>query len=251
MAQVKQVRRLSPHMTRVSLVGEDLRQLKASCPDAYVKLFFPLPGQDVPPLPMPLDESWYRTYLAMPDDVRPPMRTYTVRSHRGAELDIDFVLHGDGGPASRWAHNARPGDTIAVLGTGGLHVVPEDTDWQLLIGDETALPAIGSILERLSPGAVAHAFIEVDGPAEEQQFTTLGDTRVHWVHRGAGPHGESVLNAVRLAQLPEGTPYGWISGEAGMVKYARRHLVRDRGFPKSAITFTGYWRLGATHDQLT
>lgn len=73
---------------------------------------------------------------------------------------------------------------------------------------------------------------------------------MHWVHRGSAPHGEPVLTAVRLAQLPEGTPYGWISGEAGMVKFARRHLVCDRGFSKSAITFTGYWRLGATHDQL-
>ncbi|TVT15288.1 siderophore-interacting protein [Amycolatopsis acidiphila] len=238
-------------MARVCLVGDDLRRMTATCPDAYVKLFFPLPGQDRPRLPELTAGSWYRTYLALPDEIRPPMRTYTVRAHRGAEVDIDFVLHGDAGPASRWVLGAQPGDTVAVLGPGGLHIVPPGTDWQLLIGDETALPAIGSILERLSPGAKAHAFIEVDGPAEEQRFPTLGDIRVHWVHRGSAPHGESVLNAVRMARLPEGTPYSWVSGEAGMVKSARRHLVRDRGFPKSAITFTGYWRLGATHDQLS
>ncbi len=247
---MKQVRRLSPHMVRVSVTGEGLRRMTSPCPDAYVKLFFPLPGQDRPRLPELHDDSWYRTYLAMPDEIRPPMRTYTVRAHRGTEMDIDFVLHGDGGPASRWAHGARPGDTIAILGTGGLHIPPEDSEWQLLIGDESALPAIGAILERLSPGAVAHAFIEVDGPAEEQRFSTLGNVRTYWVHRGDAPHGESVLNAVRLARFPDGTPYAWISGEAGMVKYARRHLVNDRGFAKNAVTFTGYWRLGATQDQM-
>ncbi|MTD55089.1 siderophore-interacting protein [Amycolatopsis sp. RM579] len=237
-------------MARVSLTGAQLRRITATCPDAYVKLFFPLPGQDRPRLPDLGSESWYRTYLAMPEETRPPMRTYTIRAHRGTEVDIDFVLHDDGGPAGTWAAAAQPGDQVTVLGTGGLHLPPPDTEWQLLIGDESALPAIGAILEQLPPGAIAHAFIEVDGPAEEQRFTTLGNIDVRWVHRGSAPHGESVLNAVRFARLPEGTPYSWISGEAGMVKFARRHLVRERGFAKSAITFTGYWRRGATQDQL-
>ena len=250
LAQVTQVRRLTPHMARISLAGDGLSRLTVACPDAYVKLFFPRPGQERPVLPEMARDSWYQSYLAMPDDVRPPMRTYTVRAHRGAEVDIDFVLHGDTGPASRWALGAQPGDTIALLGTGGLHTVPAGTDWQLLIGDETAVPAIGAILERLAPGTVAHVYVEVDDPAEQQQFTTLGDVQVHWVHRQSRPHGERLLNAVRLARLPGGTPYGWISGEAAMVKYARRHLVGDRGFAKSAITFTGYWRRGVTHDNL-
>ncbi|SFK24528.1 siderophore-interacting protein [Amycolatopsis sacchari] len=248
--QVARVRRLSPHMARISFTGEGLRGLTATCPDAYVKLFFPLAGQERPELPDMLCDSWYQNYLGMPEEIRPPIRTYTVRAHRGTELDIDFVLHGDTGPASRWALSARPGQTIALLGTGGLHTVPAGTDYQLLIGDETALPAIGAILERLSPGAVAHAYIEVPSPAEQQRFTTLGNVEVHWLHRGAQAHGQAVLNAVRMARLPEGTPYGWISGEAGMVKFARRHLVNDRGIAKSNITFTGYWCRGATHDQL-
>jgi NADPH-dependent ferric siderophore reductase len=239
-------------MKRVSLVGEDLRGFTAPCADSYIKLFFPRPGQDRPQLPAAPDgdiSCWYRSYLAMPDDIRPAMRTYTVRRHSGVELDVDFVLHDDGGPASRWASTARPGDNVAFFGPGGVHSVPEQTDWQLLIGDETALPAIGAILESLPRGAVAHAYIEVDNPAEQQDFQTLGNIEVQWIHRHAGPHGKALLDAVRSAEFPAGRLYGWISGEASLVKFARRHLVRDRGFDRRAIAFTGYWRLGLTQDE--
>ncbi|HVV10748.1 siderophore-interacting protein [Amycolatopsis sp.] len=247
-AQVTAVRRVTPGMARVSFAGDELHLCAGSCADAYLKLFFPLPGQEKPQLPDLPGDTWYRTYLAMPDEIRPPMRTYTIREHRGSELDIDFVLHGDGGPASRWANRVQPGDHVALIGPGGLHVVPEQTDWQLLVGDETALPAIGAILADLPRGAVARAYIEIDDLAEEQELATDGDVEINWVHRGSSPHGAALLSAVREAKFPDGAPYAWISGEAGMVKYARRHLVRERGVDKRAITFTGYWRKGVNQD---
>lgn len=250
LARVNRVRRVTPHMMRVSLAGEDLRKVDVEAPDAYVKLFFPREGEQRPVLPPLLTDdvtSWYRTYLQMPDDIRPPMRTYTIRAHRGDEVDIDFVLHGDTGPAGKWACRAKPGDHVAFVGPAGLHSPPEDTDWQLLVGDETALPAIGAIVDGLPRGALAHVYVEIDGPAEEQRLTTAGDVRITWVHRTGG-HGTALLDTVRAAVFPGGKPYAWISGESGLVKHVRRHLVRDRGFDKRAITFTGYWRLGVNQE---
>ncbi|WP_410656192.1 siderophore-interacting protein [Amycolatopsis sp. lyj-112] len=250
-AKVAGVRRLTPHMSRVTFSGASLEDL---APDQYVKVFFPQPGQSEPALPAPLagDEvlSWYRTYLAMPDDVRPPMRTYTVRSVRqpAREIDVDFVLHGDDGPASAWASRAAEGDRVAFLGPHGLYNVPEGTTWQLLIGDETAIPAIGAIVEALPAGTRALVYIEISDREDRQVFETQGTVELHWVVRGSAGVGEAVLEAVRKADLPGGTPYAWISGEANMVKLARRHLVRERGIDKRAICFTGYWRQGLSEE---
>ncbi|WP_158885442.1 siderophore-interacting protein [Amycolatopsis anabasis] len=253
LVQVARVRELTPHMVRITLAGEQVREFVNGGPDAYIKVFFPLSGQERPVLP-PHEEdrlSWYRRYLAMPDDVRPPMRTYTVRAHRPeqAELDVDFVVHGDTGPATRWAQAAKPGDEVAFIGPGGLYAVPEGTEWQLLVGDETAVPAIAGILEGLPDGQPAQVWIELDDPADKQQFETRGRAEVHWIVRGSRGYGEAVLDAVRAAEFPDGQPYAWLAGEAGLVKFARRHLVRERGIDKRAITFTGYWRQGVSEEQ--
>ncbi|MFC4004320.1 siderophore-interacting protein [Prauserella oleivorans] len=252
--EVTAVRRLTPHLTRITFTGEDLRDFVSAAPDQYVKVFFPLPGQRFPQLPPPLESpdttSWYRTYLAMPDGIRPPMRTYTVRAHRphALEIDIDFVLHPDSGPASAWATQAHPGARVALLGPHGLYAVPPGTSWQVLVGDESAVPAIGSILEQLPESARALVFIEVGDLADRQEFTSPGDVHVQWVRRDGAAYGEAVLAALRAATLPAGQPYAWLAGEAELVKFTRRHLVRERGVDKRAITFTGYWRRGRSED---
>ncbi len=249
--------RLTPRMVRITLRCAHPAALGDTGPDQYTKLFFPLPGQSRPVVPPPLDDSgsvmsWYQRYLAMPDEIRPPMRTYTIRAQRPeiGELDIDFALHAEhAGPASDWASTAAPGDEIGLLcPPHALYAPPPDPAWQLLIGDETAIPAIGAIVERLDVAASVRAFIEVAGPTDEQRFDTRGDVRVQWVHRGDRPHGAALVDAVCSAELPAAVPYAWISGEAELVKLARRNLVRDRGLEKRAITFTGYWRQGRTEE---
>jgi NADPH-dependent ferric siderophore reductase len=251
-ARVTMVRPVTPHMVRVTFEAATFADVPAGAPDQYVKVFFPHPGQETPVLPETASDvmSWHRRYLAMPDDVRPPMRTYTVRAHRPrfAEVDVDFVLHGDTGPASTWAARVTPGDRVALLGPHGLYDVPDGTDWQLLAGDETALPAIGAIIEHLPAGTRLSAYIEVSEREERQTFETRGAVEVHWLLRGARPHGEALLEAVRAATFPGGAPYAWVSGEAGVVKLMRRHLVRERDVDKRRICFTGYWRLGMSEE---
>jgi NADPH-dependent ferric siderophore reductase len=238
LVRVRRVERITQQCTRITLSEVDILALPT--PAAYVKLFFPLPGQDVPMLAPPVNGdvvSWYRSYLAMPDGIRPPMRTYTVRAHRPAlrEIDVDFVLHGVHGPGSRWASDAQPGDTVAFLGPTGVHSVPHGTRWQLLVGDETAVPAIASIIE--SAPTTVRAFIQAD-PAHCQPVP--GD--VHWV-------SADVLPTLRAASLEDGA-YAWIAGESAMVRAVRRHLVGERGLDRRAITFTGYWRRGMSEEDV-
>ena len=228
---------------RITLSGVDI---VCPTPDAYVKLFFPLPGQEEPSLAPPVVGdvvSWYQSYLAMPDGIRPPMRTYTVRTHRPAvaEIDIDFVLHGDHGPGSRWASQAQFGDRIAFLGPSGVHPVPEGTRWQLLVGDETAVPAIGSIIESAPAGSVVRAFVQAD-PAEWQRFSTIADVDIRWMPG-------NVVDAVRAARIEDGV-YAWLAGEAALVRSVRRHLVDERGIDRRAVTFTGYWRRGMSEEDV-
>lgn len=255
--RVRRTARLTPDMVRITFTATDPAALTDPGPDRFAKLFFPLPGQVRPAVPPPVDESagvmsWYRQYLAMPDEVRPPMRTYTLRALRPGrgELDIDFVLHPDAaGPASAWAAAAAPGHEIGLLcPSRALYCPPRAAAWHLLVGDETAIPAIGAILEHLAADSVLRAYVEVSGRAHEHRFVTRGDSRVAWVHRGARPRGAAVLDAVRAADFPAGAAYAWISGEAGLVKSVRRHLVGERGIDRHAVTFTGYWRQGRSEE---
>lgn len=253
-AQVSAVRQLTPHMCRITLTGPELAHATSEGKDQRMKLLLPLDGQQEPVVPDGSD--WYQAYLALPEDIRPWMRTYTIRHHRreNNEIDVDFVLHGDTGPASAWAARTRAGEWIAVVvpdvehtPVAGFDYRPVDgSEWNLLVGDETALPAIGGILESLRDGAKARVFIEVADLDETQPLPSAGEVEVTWLPRcGVQPgHSELLLECVRNSALPAGSAYAWVAGESAMVQAMRRHLVNDRGMSKSAVYFSGYWRLG-------
>ncbi|MBY8878517.1 siderophore-interacting protein [Streptomyces sp. PLK6-54] len=238
---------------RVVLGGDDLAAVVNGGRDQRFKLFLPHPGQAAPVLPDVLDSQWYPRWRALDPGVRGVMRTYTIRGSRSEppEIDVDFALHGDTGPASRWACRAAPGDRVSVLApvtedNGGVDFrLPEGTDWVLLTGDETALPAIAGILEWLPAGLPVRAWIQTGHPDDRTHLPTKADADVTWLLRP-----RSAVDAVRAADLPAGTPYAWIAGEAACVRALRRHLVGERGLDRRAVTFTGYWRQGTTEDDL-
>ncbi|WP_051950768.1 siderophore-interacting protein [Actinacidiphila yeochonensis] len=258
--RVVRVRRLSPSLVRVVLHCPELSGLVSGGGDQRFKLFLPRPGQTVPVLPETTDDQWYARWRAMDPRVRGVMRTYTVSGARPdeAELDVDFALHGDLGPASRWAQAARPGDRVSVLApvatdNGGVDFrPPAGTDWMLLTGDETALPALASILAGLPAGTRVKALIEVAHPEDRLPLPTTADAEVTWLVRdpAAPDRTAGVLAALAATPFPAGTPYAWLAGEAACVRAQRRHLTGERGMPRGAITFSGYWRLGRTEDQL-
>ncbi|MFE3142516.1 siderophore-interacting protein [Streptomyces scopuliridis] len=264
--EVTGVRRISPHTARVTFGGPSLADFTLDGPDQQVKLYFPRPGQRVPRLPEAGTDGdvmrWYGAFQAIPEEERPWTRSYTVRSHDPlrATIDIDFVLHGDGGsdgadagPATSWARKAATGAVLGMFGPSAYFATPVPlgtTDWLLLAGDETALPAIGTLVEALPEGARAVAYVEVVDAAEEQRFETAGEVTVHWLHRGGAPAGRGgpLVAAVRAAEFPAGSVLAWLGGEAGAVRTLRRHLVEERGLDKRSVHFSGYWRLDLAQD---
>ena len=245
--EVLRTSRVTPHMIRVVLGGEGLAGFPAGeYTDHYVKLLFPPPGASYT---APFDVEQLRAEL--PAEQWPVTRTYTVRSWDPAagELTIDFVHHGDQGLAGPWAASAAPGDRIQFFGPGGGYAPSPDADWHLLVGDESALPAIGAALTRLPAGAPALVFVEVADPAEQQSDLVLGEgVSVVWVHRGDGVPGEALATAVKAVQLPAGTGHVFVHGEAGLVKDLRLHLRTERGLDPAFTSISGYWRRGDDED---
>jgi len=244
-AQVVRTERLTPHMQRVVLGGEGLAGFAAdTCTDHYVKLLFP-PDEGVA-YPEPFDLERIREEL--PREQWPVTRTYTVRAwdpvHR--ELALDFVVHGDEGLAGPWAARVQPGETVHFMGPGGAYAPDISADWHLLVGDESALPAIARSLESLPDGTTAHAFVEVSGPEEEQKIDS--DVEVVWLHRGDRPIGEALVEAVRSLRFPEGRMHAFVHGEAHFVKELRQLLRCDLAIPREDLSISGYWRLGHNED---
>ncbi|TDD57525.1 siderophore-interacting protein [Kribbella antibiotica] len=244
-AVVRRTERITPHMIRVVLTADDFVDNGTS--DHYVKLQFGKPGVEYPE---PLDLGVVRETL--PSDQWPTSRTYTVRSFDTAskELTIDFVHHGDEGIAGPWAAAAQPGDVLWYSGPGGGYAPEEAAVLHLLVGDESALPAIGAAIEQLPPGAKATVFVEVEDETEEQKFSGSGDVDLTWFHRATSSEarGDSLVAAVEGLTLPEGDVQVFVHGEAGFVLRIRKHLFNDRGLPRDRVSISGYWRIGKNED---
>jgi NADPH-dependent ferric siderophore reductase len=245
-AEVLRTGQLTPHMVRLVLGGEGLAGFPVGeFTDHYVKILFPpAPGIAYP-------EPWdiERIRAGFPREQWPTKRTYTVRHWDPAhlELSIDFVVHGDEGLAAPWAARVRPGEKVRMLGPGGSYAPSPEVDWHLLVGDESALPAIAASLERMPRGAVVRAFVEVSGPEEEQKIAASDGNGITWLHRGDRPVGEALVKAVRGLAFPKGDAQAFVHGEAGFVKELRRHLRIERQIPRERLSISGYWRLG--HDE--
>ncbi|MFI8504757.1 siderophore-interacting protein [Streptomyces sp. NPDC085524] len=245
-AAVVRTERLTPHMVRVVLGGEGLARFGAGeFTDHYVKLLFPPQGVTYP-------EPWdlERIRAEFPREQWPRQRAYTVRRWDPArlELTLDFVVHGDEGLAGPWAERARPGEPVRFLGPGGAYAPDPAADWHLLVGDESALPAIAAAMERMPAGARVHAFVEVEGAADEQRIATPDGIVPVWVHRGDRPVGEALMDAVRALRFPSPDVHAFVHGEAGFVKGLRHHLRLERGIARERLSISGYWRLGETDE---
>ena len=236
--QVRRSERITPRMVRVTLSGDALAGFGGDGPDRRIKMFFPAPGQDRPAVPRAT--SGGPVWPA--GEARPTMRTYTVRRFdpQAGELDVDFVLHDGHGPAAAWARDARPGCWVGVSEPGGRYLPDPGADFHIVIGDESALPAVATVLAALPAGVPTTAFVEVADAAEEQRLP--GGAAVHWVHREARPAGQPLVEAVRTATFPAGRGQAWLAGESAAVKELRGHLLTERGLDRRSVYATGYWR---------
>lgn len=248
---VQHVQLLTPKMYRVALGGTELAGFTSLGFDDHVKVFFPQPGQPLVLPKMGPDGPVYPEGAPIP-----VLRDYTPRKYDAADsiLYLDFVIH-EAGPATTWAANARPGDPLGVGGPRGSFIIPTQFDWHLLIGDETALPAIGRRLEELPADTRAVVIAEVDGPAEEQTLTSAAATDVIWVHRNSKTTaGEptALLERLRSVQFPRGEYFAWVAGETQVARTLRQYLLGERSANKQWLKAAGYWRRGAAgaHERI-
>jgi NADPH-dependent ferric siderophore reductase len=227
--EVKQVDKIAAHMIRVVL-GGDLDGFTSLGFDDHVKLFFP-------------DES-----AGPGTEPQTIARDYTPRLYDAKRnvLEIDFAIH-DAGPATRWAEQARVGDPLTIGGPRGSFIIPTNYDWHLLIGDETALPAISRRLRELPAGSRAVVLAEVDGPSDELAFASAADFKVTWAHRRGAAAGESnvLARTLKTMQLPAGDYYAWVACESLVAKALRVQLLADHRANKKWMRAAGYWRRGA------
>lgn len=245
-AQVVRTEVLAPDMVRVIFIGPDLVDLpNAQFSDRYVKILFPPAGADYR---FPFDPDEIRA--SRPSEQWPVTRTYTVRSLRpeAGEMAIDFVLHGDDGLAGPWAAAAQPGDQIGFFGPGGGYAPDAQAQAHLMVGDEAAIPAIAAALERIPATVPSHVFLEVSGPAAQQEMPTSAATSLTWVHRGERPYGEALARTVRATPLPSGDVQIFVHGNADLVRDLRRYLFVERRLDRSRVSISGYWRSGHTED---
>ncbi|TDE88597.1 siderophore-interacting protein [Occultella glacieicola] len=259
---VLRTERISTNFARVTLGGGDIEQFVPMGFDQWFRLFIPITDpESLGWVPSKLDTFSYLKYLTHAKTERPVLRNYTVRAHRpdgpqGPELDVDFVLHGsaaDGtaGPAASWAQTCAPGDVVAILDEGiGFRAEPQ-AEAVLLVGDETALPAIAGILESLPRATTGRALIEIPASDDRQDVDAPDGVEVTWVIRAnqADHHdtpGRAVLDAALALPAPTPGTYVWVSGEQTLPVALRRHLVRG-GMAKDDVTFSGYWKAPKRH----
>lgn len=293
-ATVARVTELSETFRRVTFTGPDLAGFGTDGLDQRIKIVLPVDGSfgamDWSDEQLIARGDWYQQWRALPADQRAPFRTYTVRAVRPEvrEVDVDFVVHGDGGPAARWILDATEGDEVIIVGPDALSIDsavgidwhPGDATTVLLAGDETAAPAICSILESLPAGMRATAFIEVPHANDAQPVESAADVTLRWIARDGGEESLGAAVGDWLARYPEnyaaalassaqvvedidvdvdllwdspaesrGQFYAWLAGESAMIKSLRRLLVTETGIDRSRVAFMGYWRLGKTEAQ--
>lgn len=242
---VLRVERLTPHMQRVTLGGDELRGFHSAAPDDHVKLFFPnSAGELVTPTFGPNGPEY------PPGREPSPMRDYTPRQHDAArnELVVDFVLHGDG-PASNWATQAAPGQHLGAGGPRGSFVVAGDFDRYVLIGDETALPAIGRWLEEMPSSARVEVLLEIPEARDRQSLTSAAHVNFTWLERNGEAPGEPLERALRDLPVATGDTFYWIATESRRARTMRLFLTNERAVPKEWIRATGYWKLDPDSDE--
>ncbi len=216
---------VTPKMRRIVLASPELADFASAAPDDHIKVIVPDP--------------------ASPGGVA--MRDYTPRAWdaAGETLTIDFAVH-EAGPATACALGARPGDWLEIGGPRGSLVVADDFDHYLLVGDETALPAIGRRVEGLRPGVPVTTLVVVDDADETQTFATRADWRPIWVARSGRDRSDAALLREALDKWtpPQGDGYVWIAAEAEAARALKAHMLEERGHPKAWLKAAGYWVSG-------
>lgn len=236
---VRSTEKLSSRMLRVVLGGDELDGFAIEAPASSVRLLLPPAVGDE--LVMP---QWSGNQFELPGGERAPIRTFTPRHHDPGrnELTLDMVLH-ESGAATDWARSAEVGDEVAVSGPGRSEAVDAEARSFLLAGDESAIPAIGQLLEAIGPDRSVTVHVEVVDADAAIELPEHPGATVEWHLLDSDDEpGSAMARAVEgIADLPDAV---WVAGEAAAIQRLRGHLFDERGLERSAVTARGYWKQG-------
>jgi len=238
---VKKAWPITPNMIRVTLTGPELNDIAPGCEGAHCKIMLPANGQS-------------KTEFAdqLRDGPKPATRTYTVRHFRHAELemDIDFVAHGDEGPASAWALKAEPGSFCGFAGPGNIKLTSFYADWYLVAADMSALPVAAATLEAMPRDAAGVAVFEVQSEADRQDIAAPPGIDMHWLVQ-PDPHSpsEAQERLIRSFDWREGVVQTCVAGESGVIRSLRAFLRNEKNLPKQDAYVSGYWKIGLVEDE--
>lgn len=246
---VSRVVELGEGVRRLTFASVALRDFERVGADEYFGLLMPRRGAPLV-MPDPQRRDCRAAVADIAEDVRPDLRWYTIRAHRPevGEIDVDVVTHGDSGPGSSWVRRAAVGDAAGLRSGGALYRGDDVDGPQLLVADETAVPALLAILDdRAERGLIGEVRVHVEVP-DVATALAMGVPRDAHVHvRGDAAPGSVVLEALRGEHSGDTADldYAWLCGESGLATCLRRHLVKELGAERRRVLFSGYWKLGA------
>lgn len=246
--EVIRTERLTPHLVRVVLGGEQFDEIEFKTDtDQYIKLLFADPALE---LERPYDLEGLREQLS-PQQM-PVTRTYTIRhiDREQKQIWVDFVIHGDSGIAGPWAAHVQPGEKISFFGPGSGYAPRPEADFHLLAGDESALPAIAAAVESMDAEARGVVVLDVADEQEEISFAAPEGVEVRWLHRGGDftPENAQLAEHLKDLELPEGDVQVFVHGEREQMKLVRRLLVQDLGMDRREMSLSAYWAYGRAED---
>lgn len=228
-------------MLRLTLGGEQLVGFPTDCESASIKLLLPH-----------IDQDWDSHLAALAGMGEKPLkRTYTVVAYRPdeVELDIEFALHDNPGPATLWAMQANAGDPVAIAGPGRVRLVDLNADWFLLVGDMSALPALSANIRILPANARGFAILETLSVADQQELSAPHSLQVQWIVNSVpGAQTRPLVTAVKALRWMTGTPSIWVAGESNSVRELRSYLAKDMHIDRQHRYTSGYWQAGLTED---
>ena len=238
---VKEAFYLTPNMIRVVFSGPELDGFPVGCEGGNCKLMLPDPGET--------KDAFDARLSGGPAPIR---RTYTVRHYDAdtQELAIDFVAHGDNGPASAWASSAKPGSFLGFAGPSGPKVTNFDADWYLVAADPSAIPVAAATLEAMPRDAKGIAIFEITADADRQEIDGPDGVETHWlVHPDPQSPSDAQEQFIRSLEWPEGRVQTCIAGESGVIRSLRDFLRNEAQVPRDQTYISGYWKIGLIEDE--
>ncbi|MGN7757524.1 siderophore-interacting protein [Chryseobacterium sp. 22532] len=239
---------ITDHYIRVYLYSPEAHLFKNTTIGDNNKIAVPPVGLDEIHFPT-LDEN--RQWVYPPKEVAPAIRTYT---HRGIDLDkneliIDFVDHGDGGPASKWARESEAGSKLGIMMRTEAKEMYPDAEWYLFVGDVTAIPVLSAMLETLPETAKGVCIIEVHGKEDEQILKTKADIEFKWLHNPTPQISSEMADVVKDIAIPETTKFGYVAAEFSSVKEIRTYLRKEKNWTSQELNAYSYWKAGVAENE--